>query len=70
MNSILITGCNRGIGLGLVKKLLVQTKKPEYLIATCRDVNKAEVSANVLSNCLIFIIKAHKNNNDKSTSYL
>lgn len=44
MNSILITGCNRGIGLGLVKKLLNHSKPPKHLIATCRDVTKAEVS--------------------------
>lgn len=44
MNSILITGCNRGIGLGLVKKLLNQPNPPKHLITTCRDVTKAEVS--------------------------
>ena len=43
MNSVLITGCNRGIGLGLVKKILNLPKPPKYLIATCRDTQKAEV---------------------------
>lgn len=46
MKSILITGCNRGIGLGLVK-CLVNTKKlkpPQHIFATCRNINEATVS--------------------------
>lgn len=42
MKSIVITGCNRGLGLGLVKQLLKIPKPPSYLIATCRDVEKAQ----------------------------
>lgn len=42
MNSILITGCNRGLGLGLVKTLVNLPKPPEHIFATCRDVQKAE----------------------------
>ncbi|PBC30715.1 C-signal [Apis cerana] len=41
MKSILITGCNRGIGLGFVKHLVKQSQPPENIFATCRDVNKA-----------------------------
>ncbi|XP_075221179.1 SDR family oxidoreductase sniffer [Lycorma delicatula] len=41
MNSVLITGCNRGIGLGLVKNLLTNNLA-KSVIATCRDPNKAE----------------------------
>ncbi|KAI4490203.1 hypothetical protein M0802_010837 [Mischocyttarus mexicanus] len=41
MKSILITGCNRGLGLGLVKHLVKLNKPPENIFATCRDVNKA-----------------------------
>ncbi|XP_043498286.1 C-factor isoform X1 [Polistes fuscatus] len=41
MKSILITGCNRGLGLGLVKHLVQLSKPPENIFATCRDVNKA-----------------------------
>lgn len=41
MKSILITGCNRGLGLGLVKHLIQLPKPPENIFATCRDVNKA-----------------------------
>nr|ACO11663.1 C-factor [Caligus rogercresseyi] len=39
--TVLITGCNRGIGLGLVKEYL---KDPEVskIIATCRNRSKAE----------------------------
>lgn len=44
MKSILITGCNRGLGLGLVKHLVTDVNPPNFLIATCRDAQKAEVS--------------------------
>ncbi|XP_066253434.1 C-signal isoform X2 [Euwallacea similis] len=41
MKSILITGCNRGLGLGLVKQIVKATNQPQKVIATCRDVDKA-----------------------------
>lgn len=44
MKSILITGCNRGLGLGLVKALLKSDSPPKNLITTCRSVDKASVS--------------------------
>lgn len=44
MNSILITGCNRGLGLGLVKSLVKIQNPPKFIFATCRDLNKADVS--------------------------
>ena len=34
--SVLITGCNRGIGLELVKQWLKVEVPPEHIIATCR----------------------------------
>lgn len=42
MKSILITGCNRGLGLGLVRQFLKISHPPGCLIATCRDIQKAE----------------------------
>ncbi|XP_015115044.1 uncharacterized protein LOC107039775 [Diachasma alloeum] len=42
MNSILITGCNRGLGLGLVQHLTQLPNPPEKIFATCRDVTKAQ----------------------------
>lgn len=47
MNSILITGCNRGLGLGLVKSLAKLPKPPQHIFATCRDAEQAVVSTNV-----------------------
>ncbi|XP_032685370.1 C-factor [Odontomachus brunneus] len=41
MRSILITGCNRGLGLGLVKGLAGSPKPPDNIFATCRDASKA-----------------------------
>ncbi|XP_063801308.1 C-signal-like [Pseudophryne corroboree] len=35
--SILITGCNRGIGLELVHQLLEQPNPPKQIFATCRN---------------------------------
>ncbi len=39
--SVLITGCNRGIGLGLVRHFLAEADPPKHLIVTCRDKSKA-----------------------------
>ncbi|KAF7286331.1 hypothetical protein GWI33_006060 [Rhynchophorus ferrugineus] len=41
MKSILITGCNRGLGLGIVKHLLNDRNPPKNVIATCRNIEKA-----------------------------
>jgi len=44
MCSVLITGANRGIGIGLVKTLLANHSfKVENIFATCRDKEKAKV---------------------------
>nr|ACO15674.1 C-factor [Caligus clemensi] len=40
--SILITGCNRGIGLGLVKEFLRLGNDSIQILATCRDKSKAD----------------------------
>ncbi|XP_076244470.1 SDR family oxidoreductase sniffer [Calliopsis andreniformis] len=69
MRSILITGCNRGLGLGMVKHLVKHPQPPETIFATCRDVNKAreltalaEKSKNV---CIIEIDLADTKKYDK-----
>jgi len=50
MCSVLVTGANRGIGLGLVKTLLAnQSFKVENVFATCRDKGKAKVI--ILTRC-------------------
>ncbi|XP_030059506.1 uncharacterized protein LOC115470454 [Microcaecilia unicolor] len=36
-HTFLITGCNRGIGLELVKQLLTKPNPPERIFATCRS---------------------------------
>jgi len=42
MKSIFITGCNRGLGLGLIKNLLAIPTPLDHIFATCRNVQKAE----------------------------
>ncbi|KAH8418936.1 hypothetical protein KR222_005733 [Zaprionus bogoriensis] len=41
MNSILITGCNRGLGLGLVKAFAALPEPPQHLFTTCRNLEQA-----------------------------
>ncbi|TRZ17481.1 hypothetical protein HGM15179_009593 [Zosterops borbonicus] len=40
--SVLITGCSRGIGLGLVRGLAASSPSPELVFATCRFPEKAQ----------------------------
>ncbi|XP_027563140.1 uncharacterized protein LOC113980083 [Neopelma chrysocephalum] len=37
VRSVLVTGANRGLGLGLVQHLLGLPKPPQWVFATCRD---------------------------------
>lgn len=55
MNSILITGCNRGLGLGLIKNLLGVHVPPAHVFATCRNLQKAEASVFLISLSLLFL---------------
>uniref|UniRef100_A0A452GKT3 C-factor n=1 Tax=Gopherus agassizii TaxID=38772 RepID=A0A452GKT3_9SAUR len=41
--SVLITGCSRGIGLGLARGLAAASPAPDWVIATCRCPEKAQV---------------------------
>lgn len=45
MKSILITGANRGIGLGIVQELVSGSSSPELIFAGYRDENKSQVIA-------------------------
>ncbi|KAM6296372.1 C-signal-like [Aegotheles albertisi] len=40
--SVLITGCSRGIGLGLVRGLAAANPSPDFVFATCRYPEKAQ----------------------------
>ncbi|KAG5684209.1 hypothetical protein PVAND_013448 [Polypedilum vanderplanki] len=42
MNSILVTGCNRGLGLGIIKTLLKRQNSPKYIFATCRNIQASD----------------------------
>ncbi|NWU43317.1 DHB2 dehydrogenase, partial [Hylia prasina] len=37
VHSLLVTGANRGIGLGLIQHVLRMPKPPQWIFATCRD---------------------------------
>ena len=39
--SILITGCNKGIGLELICQLAQHPERPQYIFATCRNPDEA-----------------------------
>lgn len=41
--NILITGANRGIGIGLVREILKQVKGVNNLFAGCRNPDEAKV---------------------------
>nr|XP_023023490.1 uncharacterized protein LOC111511688 [Leptinotarsa decemlineata] len=58
MKSILITGCNRGLGLGLVKHLVKDKIPQKNIIATCRSLDKAEELQEIAaSNCNVHILQ-------------
>ncbi len=50
MKSILITGCNRGIGFGFIKYLSENCHHLSNIFATCRNPDNAKVSTKKNSN--------------------
>nr|ACO11889.1 C-factor [Lepeophtheirus salmonis] len=54
--TVLITGCNRGIGLGLVKEFL-KADKVTKIIATCRNKEKAEELVDIESNSRVKVLE-------------
>lgn len=71
MKSVLITGCNRGIGLGLVQQLIKSKTPPEHIISTCRNIEKA-TSLRELSeqNRNVHILEVDVNNFDSYTKFV
>ncbi len=47
--SVLITGCNRGIGLELVRQWLKVENPPQHIIATCRKPEEAKELSDIAS---------------------
>jgi len=59
MCSVLVTGANRGIGLGLVKTLLAnQSFEVENVFATCRDKGKAKELMELKRNPQLHVLEA------------
>jgi len=61
MNSILITGCNRGLGLGLVKALLNLPQPPQHLFTTCRNREQAKVRDVFFLFCVVSLLRQSSN---------
>ncbi|XP_045165172.2 C-factor-like [Mercenaria mercenaria] len=56
--SVLITGCNRGIGLEIVKQFLQLTEPPKFLFACCRNpVAATELNAIAESNPQVRVVE-------------
>ncbi|XP_076028929.1 C-signal-like [Oratosquilla oratoria] len=45
--SVLITGCNRGLGLEFVKQLAESVSPPKFIIGTCRDIGNAAALSDI-----------------------
>ena len=56
VDSVLVTGANRGIGLEMVKQFLGQTNKPKYLFAACRSPDDAKVGTAGLLLCIVCLL--------------
>ncbi|XP_060587073.1 C-signal-like [Ruditapes philippinarum] len=72
--SVLITGCNRGIGLEFVKQFLQLTKPPRFLFACCRNPEQAtdlNVIAKSNSSVTVLQIDVTKQESiDKAKAYV
>jgi len=65
MTSILITGCNRGLGLGLVKALNKRSR-PVQIFATCRNIGKAQELQKIANeNENVHVLEIDLNNFDQ-----
>lgn len=70
MKSVLITGCNRGIGLGLVKQFVKSEPPLNHIIATCRNIDKAENLTNIAKeNSNVHIVQTDINKFDKHQEF-
>jgi len=57
INSVLITGANRGLGLEFVKQFLTLPKPPKYILAVCRVPSKApELEKLAAENASVHIV--------------
>jgi len=67
MYSILVTGCNRGLGLGIVRALVnpVAQSSPQHIFATCRNPeNATELNQLKEQHNNLHILKLDVNNYD------
>lgn len=57
INSVLITGANRGLGLEFVKQFLKLSSPPTQVFATCRNPSQANVSTkNIIVSILLITL--------------
>lgn len=53
MESVLVTGANRGIGLEFVKQFVKLSDPPRFVFATCRNPALASVSSYIYNEYVV-----------------
>jgi short-subunit dehydrogenase len=62
LQSIVITGANRGIGLEFVRQLLASNPPPKHLVATTRQTTNEELDKLKANNASLHVLKLNTKN--------
>ncbi|XP_054166241.1 uncharacterized protein LOC128963752 [Oppia nitens] len=70
LQTVMVTGANRGIGLELVRQLLAEPNPPQHLIATTRaKANRAELDALAVKHPNLHVIDMESKDYNSFTAY-
>ena len=70
LQSIVVTGANRGLGLELVRQLLALSPTPKYVIATTRKASNEELDKLKKNNPSLHILKFDANDYTKYEEFV